>query len=105
MKEVLKLKDVSKEYGVKGFKSKVLNNISLSVNEGDFISIMGPSGAGKTTLLNLISTLDKPTKGQILLDNIDIAKVKNKDLSKYFGSVNFPQDGLSIQKEIRNEWN
>ena len=80
MKEVLKLKDVSKEYGVKGFKSKVLNNISLSVNEGDFISIMGPSGAGKTTLLNLISTLDKPTKGQILLDNIDIAKVKNKDL-------------------------
>lgn len=82
MKEVLKLKDVSKEYGVKGFKSKVLNNISLSVNEGDFISIMGPSGAGKTTLLNLISTLDKPTKGQILLDNIDIAKVKNKDLSK-----------------------
>ena len=60
MKEVLKLKDVSKEYGVKGFKSKVLNNISLSVNEGDIISIMGPSGAGKTTLLNLISTLDKP---------------------------------------------
>ena len=69
-------------YGIKGFKFKVLNNISLSVNEGDFISIMGPSGAGKTTLLNLISTLDKPTKGQILLDNIDIAKVKNKDLSK-----------------------
>lgn len=82
MKEVLKLKDISKEYGTKGFKFKVLNNISLNVKEGDFISIMGPSGAGKTTLLNLISTLDKPTKGQILLDNIDIAKVKNKDLSK-----------------------
>ena len=58
MKEVLKLKDVSKEYGIKGFKFKVLNNISLNVKEGDFISIMGPSGAGKTTLLNLISTLD-----------------------------------------------
>ncbi|MDV4151427.1 ABC transporter ATP-binding protein [Clostridium sp. AL.422] len=82
MKEVLKLKDVSKEYGTRGFKSKVLNNISLNVNEGDFISIMGPSGAGKTTLLNLISTLDKPTKGEILLDNIDVVKVKNKDLSK-----------------------
>ena len=43
---------------------------------------MGPSGAGKSTLLNLISTLDKPTKGEIILDNVDITKVKNKELSK-----------------------
>ncbi|WP_236875921.1 ATP-binding cassette domain-containing protein, partial [Clostridioides difficile] len=43
---------------------------SLTVNEGDFISIMGPSGAGKTTLLNLMSTLDKQTSGEIILDGI-----------------------------------
>ncbi|WP_411170156.1 ABC transporter ATP-binding protein [Clostridium sp. MB05] len=81
MKEILKLRDVSKEYGVKGFRTRVLNKINFTVNEGDFISIMGPSGAGKTTLLNLISTLDKPTKGEIILDGLNITKVKNKELS------------------------
>lgn len=82
MKEILKIKDVSKEYGIKGFKSKVLNNISFNVSEGEFISIMGPSGAGKTTLLNLMSTLDVPTSGEILLDGVDVTKMKNKELSK-----------------------
>ncbi|MBE6054127.1 MAG: ABC transporter ATP-binding protein [Clostridium sartagoforme] len=81
MKEILKLKNVSKEYGLRGFRTRVLNNISLTVNEGDFISIMGPSGAGKTTLLNLISTLDKPTKGEIIFDEKDITNIKNKELS------------------------
>lgn len=81
MKEILKLKDVSKEYGLRGFRTRVLNNINLTVNEGDFISIMGPSGAGKTTLLNLISTLDKPTKGEIIFDGKDITKIKNEELS------------------------
>ena len=81
MKEILRLKYVSKEYGLRGFRTRVLNNINLAVNEGDFISIMGPSGAGKTTLLNLISTLDKPTKGEIIFDGKDITKIKNKELS------------------------
>ena len=81
MSEILKLNNLSKDYGIKGFKTRVLNNISLSVDEGEFLSIMGPSGAGKTTLLNLLSTLDKPTKGDIILDGIDLTKVKNKELS------------------------
>lgn len=81
MREILKLNNLSKDYGIKGFKTRVLNNISLSVNEGEFLSIMGPSGAGKTTLLNLLSTLDKPSKGEILLDGIDLTKVRNKELS------------------------
>lgn len=80
MKEILKLNDVDKEYGIKGFRNKVLKKVSFTVNEGDFISIMGPSGAGKSTLLNLISTLDKPTKGEIMLDGVDITKIKNKEL-------------------------
>ena len=82
MSEILKLSNLSKDYGIKGFKTRVLNNISLSVEEGEFLSIMGPSGAGKTTLLNLLSTLDKPTKGEIFLDGIDVTKVKNKELSR-----------------------
>ncbi len=64
MKEILKIKDVSKDCGIKGFETNVLKNISLTVNEGNFISIMGPSGVGKTTLLNLMSTLDKATSGR-----------------------------------------
>ena len=82
MKEILKLNNIEKEYGIRGFKSKVLNGIDLNVNEGDFIAIMGPSGAGKTTLLNLMSTLDQPSKGDIFLDGIDLASVKNKELAR-----------------------
>lgn len=81
MSQILKLNNLSKDYGIKGFKTRVLNNVSLSVDEGEFLSIMGPSGAGKTTLLNLLSTLDKPSKGEIILDGIDLTKIKNKELS------------------------
>ena len=82
MKEILKIKDISKDYGIKGFKTNVLKNISLKVFEGDFIAIMGPSGAGKTTLLNIMSTLDKQTSGEVILDGADVSKIKNKELSK-----------------------
>ena len=50
--------------------------------KNDFIAIMGPSGAGKSTLLNMLSTLDKPTRGEIIIDGEDITKVNNKRLSK-----------------------
>ena len=82
MNEILKIKNITKDYGIKGFKTRVLKDISLNVNKGDFIAIMGPSGAGKTTLLNIMSTLDKPTSGDVILDGIDVSKVKNKELSK-----------------------
>ena len=82
MNEILKIKNITKDYGVKGFKTRVLKDISLNVNKGDFIAIMGPSGAGKTTLLNIMSTLDKQTSGDVILDGIDVSKVKNKELSK-----------------------
>ena len=82
MNEILKIKNITKDYGIKGFKTRVLKDISLDVNKGDFIAIMGPSGAGKTTLLNIMSTLDKQTSGDVILDGIDVSNVKNKELSK-----------------------
>ena len=82
MNEILKIKNITKDYGIKGFKTRVLKDISLNVNKGDFIAIMGPSGAGKTTLLNIMSTLDKQTSGDVILDGIDVSNVKNKELSK-----------------------
>lgn len=81
MTTVLQVKNVNKEYGLKGFRTSVLKDINLTIEKGDFISIMGPSGAGKTTLLNLMSTLDKPSSGQIILDGMDLAQVNNKKLS------------------------
>lgn len=81
MKEIIQVKNISKEYGKKGVKTRVLNNVSLEIYEGDFIAIMGPSGAGKSTLLNLLSTIDKPTHGSILMEGVDITKIKNDKLS------------------------
>ena len=66
MTSVLQVIGVQKDYGRKGFRTKVLKGIDLTVEKGDFISIMGPSGAGKTTLLNLMSTLDVATSGKII---------------------------------------
>ena len=78
---VLEIKNLVKNYGTKGFKTSVLKGLDLKVNKNDFIAIMGPSGSGKTTLLNILSTIDKPTQGFVIIDGKDITKLKNKELS------------------------
>lgn len=77
-KTVLQITNLTKSYGQSGFQSQILKGISLSVMQNDFIAIMGPSGSGKTTLLNILSTIDKPTQGSILLDGKDITKLKEQ---------------------------
>ena len=77
-KTVLKLQ--INEEPDKAIQSQILKGISLSVMQNDFIAIMGPSGSGKTTLLNILSTIDKPTQGSILLDE-QYYQLKNKELS------------------------
>ncbi len=81
-KKVLEIKNLVKNYGTKGFHTTVLKGIDLEICKNDFIAVMGPSGSGKTTLLNLLSTIDKPTQGLILLDGQDITRISNKELSK-----------------------
>ena len=81
MKKVLEVRNLSKNYGKKGYETAVLKDISMDIYEGDFIAIMGPSGAGKTTFLNMLSTLDKPSSGKILLEGQDITALSNKELS------------------------
>lgn len=78
---VLEIKNLVKNFGTKGFKTSVLKGLDLKVNKNDFIAIMGPSGSGKTTLLNILSTIDKPTQGSVIIDGKDITKLKNKELS------------------------
>ena len=78
---MISLNNVHKNYYVGKETIHALKNINLRINKGDFLSVVGPSGSGKTTLLNLIGLLDKPTIGEIYLDNINIAKCDNNKLA------------------------
>lgn len=82
MKTVASIKNLTKEYGVRNFRTTVLKGIDLEILEHDFIAIMGPSGSGKTTLLNIISSIDKPTQGSVFIDGKDITRLPNRELSK-----------------------
>ncbi|MFZ2705454.1 MAG: ATP-binding cassette domain-containing protein, partial [Leptotrichiaceae bacterium] len=88
---IFELKNVNKEYKTKVEIIEVLKNISLELNQGDFISIQGKSGSGKTTLLNIIGLLDTPTTGEIKFDNeiINYAdeKIKNMIRNQKIGFV------------------
>ena len=76
------IRKLVKDYGVKGFQTKVLRGIDLTILKNDFIAVMGPSGSGKTTLLNILSTIDQPTQGTVILDVKDVSKMSNKELSE-----------------------
>ncbi|MFR1518858.1 MAG: ABC transporter ATP-binding protein, partial [Clostridia bacterium] len=81
--EFLKIKNVVKYYGRESIVTKALDGISFSMEKGDFTAIMGASGSGKSTLLNVISTIDAVSSGEICLDGIDIADMKEEQLSDF----------------------
>ena len=82
MENIIKIKEICKSFGEKDSRTQVLNNISLTVGKGEFISLMGASGSGKSTLLYLIGGLDTSDSGEIFLDGRDISKMRDKELSK-----------------------
>ncbi len=71
--DIIVLKDLSKIYG-NGVEVKALDGVSLNIEAGEFVAIVGPSGSGKSTLLNMIGLLDTPTSGQIILKGIDVSR-------------------------------
>lgn len=81
--EILKLENVKKYYGSNSNITKAVNDLSLKVDEGEFVAIMGASGSGKTTLLNCISTIDEVTSGHIYVGNEDITELKEKELATF----------------------
>ena len=74
---LLELKEVYKIYG----DLHALDNVNFKVEKGEWVSIMGPSGSGKSTMMNIIGCMDKPSKGSVLLDGVDIAKESAKNLT------------------------
>ena len=80
--KVVGVKNLVKNYGAKDVQTKALKGIDLVIYQNDFIAVMGPSGSGKTTLLNILSTIDKPSLGAVILDERDITRISNKELSK-----------------------
>jgi putative ABC transport system ATP-binding protein len=78
---LIEIHNVSKSYRRDSLEIPVLSNISLSIQEGDFIAFMGPSGSGKTTLLNLIAGIDKPTEGRIFVAGTDITELSETELA------------------------
>ncbi|MDG1070161.1 MAG: ABC transporter ATP-binding protein [Akkermansiaceae bacterium] len=83
MNPLISIKSVSKTFSKGNTTIKPLENLSLDVPRGEFLSLMGPSGSGKTTLLNLIAGIDSPTSGEILIDGRDIAHLSRTELTKW----------------------
>ncbi len=86
MSALIEIKNLSKSYWRDSFEIPVLNNISLTINKGDFLGLMGPSGSGKTTLLNLIAGIDKPTHGEVVVDGTRITTLNESQLAKWRSS-------------------
>ncbi|QWI73088.1 ABC transporter ATP-binding protein (plasmid) [Bacillus mycoides] len=104
--EILQVRDLSKIYTGK-VSYKALSNIDLTINKGEFVGIMGPSGSGKTTFLNMISTIDVPTSGEVLingknpyrLSSHDLALFRRRELGFIFQSFNL-LNTLTVKENI-----
>lgn len=83
MKVLLKAENVRKVYSTRFNRTTALNGVNFTVEEGEFVGIMGPSGSGKSTLLNVISTIDTPTQGHIFYDKQDITKLGRHQLENF----------------------
>lgn len=83
--EILRVNDLKKTYTTRlgGMQVQALKGVNFTVEEGEYVAIMGESGSGKTTLLNLIAALDRPTSGQIILDGQELSSVKENTLAEF----------------------
>ncbi len=81
--EIIKLDGINKVYRTRDIETTALDNINMSVDEGEFVSVMGPSGCGKSTLLNIIGLLDTPTKGSLSILGSDVKGMSDTALSHF----------------------
>ena len=104
-KEIIRIENLRREFMVGGEKVKALRGISFTINEGEFVTIMGTSGSGKSTLLNLLGCLDTPTSGEYLLDEISVrsmsknqrAVTRNRKIGFVFQNYNLLPKTTAIE--------
>ena len=91
MGSIIRLKSLTKKYKIGGEVITALNNVNLEIAQGEFICILGTSGSGKTTLLNITAGLERPTNGSVIINGVELSKVKEKDMAvfrrKYMGFI------------------
>ncbi|MEW6380661.1 MAG: ABC transporter ATP-binding protein [bacterium] len=75
------LEDISRTYAMKSGLVYALSRVSLSIERGEFVAVMGPSGSGKSTLMNIIGCLDRPTSGRYYLEDVDVSQLSDNDLA------------------------
>lgn len=82
---ILEVRGLKKIYSTRfgGNKVEALKNVNFTVEEGEYVAVMGESGSGKTTLLNILAALDKPTNGSVILEGKDLSKIKEKDVAAF----------------------
>jgi len=78
---VIETEDLARHFHLGGVVVKALDGIDIKINRGEYVSVVGPSGSGKTTLFNLVGGLDRPTRGQVFIDSVDIAKLDAYELA------------------------
>src|SRR5947208_613304 len=79
----IKLENVTKTYQLGDESFNALDGVSVSINRGDFVALMGPSGSGKSTLANIIGGLDRPTRGSVVVDGDNLAEMNDATLSRF----------------------
>lgn len=80
---IIELQNISKVYRTAEIETTALDNVTLEINAGEFVSIMGPSGCGKSTLLNIIGLLDTPTKGTVKIKDTSVALLNDRNMSRF----------------------
>jgi len=82
METVIELRNLDKEYDLGLVKLRVLNGINLKVKKSEVVAIMGPSGSGKSTMLHMLGCLDRPTRGKVIIDGVDVSRLGDDELAK-----------------------
>ncbi|MCD6325509.1 ABC transporter ATP-binding protein [Candidatus Bathyarchaeota archaeon] len=77
----VKVVDVHKIYQLRGEEVHALRGINLEIPHGEYLSVMGPSGSGKTTLFNMVGGIDRPTRGRVFIDGVDLSKIPSKSMA------------------------
>ncbi len=98
---MIKVTNLSKVFRTEEIETTALNQVSFEINDGEFVAIMGPSGCGKSTLLNILGLLDNPTDGSYMLLGQEVAKLKEKDRTKFRkGNIGFVFQSFNLIDEL-----